>query len=249
MHLRKSTETPRGLLAVFAALEILIALSFFGAFLLRERLNPFYLVLQYLATLIHRCIMAEWATVALWRANRRGVARGCGILGLFLALLTLRDFLGNTVEQLFLGTYDIGGCLLFSLGSTLLNTTLLEGAILFFSFGLSYLLFLSYRPPSPPFSGFFRLRENPLTCATALFVGLTTLRYFISQIVSTVRFGITYDWMLRVSEVLSILLDFFMLFLAAVLSYLCAGWMRNLFLSEEDAPDTSRTSVSENKNK
>ena len=249
MRYKKSTETPRAVLAVFAVLEILIALSFFGAFLLRERLNPFYLVLQYIATFVHRCIIAGWATIALWRANRRGPARGFGIMGLLLALLTLRDFLGNTVEQLFLGTYDIGGCLLFSLGSTLLNTTLLEGAILFFSFGLSYLLFLSYRPPSPPFSGFFRLRENPLTCATALFVGLTTLRYFISQIVSTVRFGITYDWMLRVSEVLSILLDFFMLFLAAVLSYLCAGWMRNLFLSEEDAPDTSRTSVSENKNK
>lgn len=232
MRIRKTKETPWGLLLALIGIELLIALSFPAAYLLRERQNYLYLALGYLSNFLHASAVAVFCTVALRRATRRGAGRGIGLVGVLIAAMSVKDFLGYFLEQLMAGAMRISGCLLFSLQQTLLSTTLVEGGLTLLAFGFSYYIFLSRRPPAPPYTGPFAVRGNDLTAATLLFVSLMTFRTFVSQLVTTIRFGNEYFWLLRTSEILTIILDFVMLFLIGFASYLLAGESRRHFLDE-----------------
>lgn len=232
MRLQKTKETPWGLLLLLLVTELVIALSFPAAYALRVRQNYFYLVLEYLANFLHTSIVAVFSTVALWRATHRGIGRGIGLIGVLIAVMSVKDFLGYFLEQLLTGSLRVSGCLLFALQQSLLGTALVEGGLILLAYGFSYYIFLSRRPPAPPYAGPFTLRGNDLTAATLLFVSLMTFRSFVSQIVTTIRFGHEYFWLLRTSEILTIVLDFAMLFLIGFASYLLAGESRRRFLDE-----------------
>ena len=154
------------------------------------------------------------------------------LIGVLIAAMSVKDFLGYFLEQLLTGSLRVSGCLLFALQQSLLGTALVEGGLILLAYGFSYYIFLSRRPPAPPYAGPFTLRGNDLTAATLLFVALMTFRSFVSQIVTTIRFGHEYFWLLRTSEILTIVLDFAMLFLIGFASYLLAGESRRRFLDE-----------------
>ncbi len=232
MHLQKTKETPWRLLLLLLVTELIIALSFPAAYALRVRQNYFYLVLEYLASFLHTSAVAVFSTVALWRATHRGIGRGIRLVGVLIVAMSAKDFLGNFLEQLLTGSMRVSGCLLFALQQSLLGTALVEGGLILLAYGFSYYIFLSRRPPSPPYAGPFALHGNDLTAATLLFVSLMTFRALVSQIVTTVRFGNEYFWLLRTSEILTMMLDFAMLFLIGFASYLLAGESRRRFLDE-----------------
>lgn len=232
MTIRKTKETPWRLLLALIGVEVLIALSFPAAYALRVRQNYLYLVLEYLANFLHASVVAVFAVIALWRATHRGIGRAVGLVGVLIAAMTVKDFFGCFFEQLLTGSLRVSGCLLLALRQSLLGTALVEGGLILLAFGFSYYVFLSRRPPAPPYAGAFTIRGNDLTAATLLFVSLMTLRSFVSQLVTTIWFGNEYFWLLRTSEILGIVLDFAMLFLIGFVSYLLAGETRRRFLDE-----------------
>lgn len=232
MTIRKTTETPWRLLLIFSAAFLLLAFTYPVADRLQATKNYGYLPLRYAADLLYTCLIAAWATIALWRAMHATPRRGIGLIGILIGVMTLQSFLGSFLSAAVSGDYRISGCLLLAVYSSLLGTTLIEGALLLLAYGFSYYVVLSRRPPSPPYAGAFALRGNDLTVATLLFVSLMTFRSLVSLIISTVSFGVEQYWMLRTSEILTILLDFFTLFAIAFASYLFAGAVRRRCLAE-----------------
>ena len=232
MGIRKTKETPWFFLLVLISIELLIALLFPAAYVLRTQQNYAYLAVEYFVNLLHTSVVAVFCTIALWRATHRGIGRGIGLVGVLIAAISVKDFLGYFLEQLLEGSLRVSGCLLFSLRQTLLATTLVEGGLILLAYGFSYYIFLSRRPPAPPYAGAFAIRGNDLTAATLLFVALMTFRTFVSQLVTTIRFGNEYFWLLRTSEILTIVLDFLMLFLIGFASYWLAGESRRHILDE-----------------
>lgn len=231
MTIRKTAETPRRLLLIFSAAFLLLAFTYPAADLLQAARHYGYLPLRYAADLLYTCLIAAWATIALWRATHTTPRNGIGLIGVLIGAMTLQSFLGSFLSAVVVG-YRISGCLLLAARSALLGTTLIEGALLLLAYGFSYYVVLSRRPPSPPYAGAFALRGNDLTVATLLFVSLMTFRSLVSLIISTVSFGVEQYWMLRTSEILTILLDFLMLFAIAFVSYLFAGAVRRRCLAE-----------------
>lgn len=232
MTIPKTKETPWKLLLALIGVEVLLALARPGIFLLQARQNYWYVALGYVIDLLHTSVVAAFCTIAMWRATHRGIGRGTGIVGVLIAVLTVKDFYGNLTEALLGGQMRVGGCLLYALHETGLSTVLVEGGEILLAFGFSYFIFLSQRPPAPPYAGAFAIRGNDLTASTLLFVSLMTLRSFVSQVITTIRFGNEYFWVLYTSEIIGFVLDFVMLFLVGFVSYLLAGESRRRFLDE-----------------
>lgn len=231
MTIPKTRETPWRLLLALMGVEVLIALIYPAVWQLHARQNYWYLVLEYITNFLHASVVAAFCTIAMWRTTHRGIGRGSGLVGLLIATLAVKDYFRYFTEALLADQLRIGGCLLYALRETCLSTVLVEGGQILLAFWFSYFIFLSRRPPAPPYAGPFTIRGNDLTAATLLFVSLMTLRTFVSQLVTTIRFGNEYFWLLRTSEILGIVLDFVMLFLVGFVSYLLAGESRR-FLDE-----------------
>ena len=231
MTISKTKETPWKLLLALIGVEALIALACPGIFLLQARESYWYVALGYVIDLLHATVVAAFCTIAMWRTTHRGIWRGTGIVGVLIAALAVKDFYGSFAAALLGGQLRVGGCLLYALHETGLSTVLVEGGEILLAYAFSYFIFLSRRPPAPPYAGAFAIRGNDLTAATLLFVSLMTLRSFVSQVVTTIRFGNNCFWLLYTSEIIGIVLDFVMLFLVGFVSYLLAGESRR-FLDE-----------------
>ena len=124
MHIRKSETTPRGLLFLFASIELFSAFASIGLSALAARGNILSIPLDYFLVFLDRALIGGWTMVALWRANRAGIWRGFRIIGMFILEFSVKDLIGNTAEYLMKETYSFGGCLLKGVATTLIHTTL-----------------------------------------------------------------------------------------------------------------------------
>ncbi|MGM9609582.1 MAG: hypothetical protein ACI3XE_05110, partial [Eubacteriales bacterium] len=79
MHIRKSETTPRGLLFLFASIELFSAFASIGLSVLTKRNNILSIPLDYFLTFLDRALIGGWTMVALWRANRAGIWKGLKI--------------------------------------------------------------------------------------------------------------------------------------------------------------------------
>ena len=235
MHIRKSETTPRGLLFLFASMELFSAFASIGLSALAERGNILSIPLGYFLVFLDRSLIGGWTMVALWRANRAGIWRGLKIIGMFILEFSVKDLIGNTAAGLMENTYSFGGCLLKGLAMTLIHTTLLEGAVVLALFWFSWYLFLSRRGPADPYPGLFRIRGNTLSEAELLLISLLTVRFLIERVIATVEYGNKYDCLLRSSQIQLMVAAFVVLFAAGFVSYLVAGTVRRFFLAETPA--------------